>query len=232
MQKREVIDRRFVPANQHAPKAIHPPMHPFHHPPPRFAACLAFEGLHLFAPAADISGKAKLAYGLPHVLVVIALIQTQALRVLGGWRGMSHRKAVDRHPHQLHVLAIGPRDCQSNGDAGRLCQHATCDACLAAIGGVGAGVFPRPAGPWSVPHPCSASPSLSPSHHPTTPARPPRTARTRPRPPMLATADARWSPRRGPSYPGPSTGPPSATQRRCHWCIGGSDTRGLPPPQR
>ena len=220
MQKSKVISRRLVPADQHAPEAIHPPMGTFHPPPTCFEACLTFESLRLFAPAAHMGSKAKLAYGLPHCLVVIAFIHTHALRLLSGWLGAIHRNTIYRHPHQLHVIAIGPRDSESNGDAVRLCQHPTFYACLAAIRRVWSSFFPRPRALWSSRRPCSAIPSLSPFLRHTAPARPPRTVRTRLRPPILETADARWSPSTGPSYPRPSTGTPFATHRRCHWRSG------------
>src|SRR5467141_2813148 len=191
----------------------------FHHPPPRFEACFAFEGLRLFAPAANMGRKAKLPHGLPYFLVVIAFIHTHALPLLWGWLGAVHRNTGYRRPHHLHVIAIGPSDGQANRDAVRLCQHTSFYACLAAIRRVWPSFFPHPKALWSSRRPCSAMPSLALSLRHTAPARPSRTARTHRPPPRLETADARWSPSKGPSYPGLSTDTPSVTHRRCQWRI-------------
>src|SRR5207248_10827952 len=85
VEKRQVILRLFLPANEQAAKAIHPGMRSFHHPPPCLEAGLSLDGLGLFPSRADMGGKAELAQDVAHLVVIIPFVQTHSLRVFFAW---------------------------------------------------------------------------------------------------------------------------------------------------
>jgi hypothetical protein len=69
----------LVPVNEDPPKAIHPTMRTFHYPPPRPSARVAFERLGFFSPGPDVGGEAKLLERLPHLRVIVSLVQPPPL---------------------------------------------------------------------------------------------------------------------------------------------------------
>ena len=72
MQKPQIVAYFLVPADQHAPKTVHPTMRALHHPPPRFATGFLLQCLGLFAPRMDVSREAKLCQKVPDLIIVIA----------------------------------------------------------------------------------------------------------------------------------------------------------------
>ena len=60
MKEGDVVVGRLVPADQNAPKAVHPTVSPFHHPAPGLETGFLFDGPCLFTPAADVGREAKL----------------------------------------------------------------------------------------------------------------------------------------------------------------------------
>jgi hypothetical protein len=74
MQKPQVVAHFLVPANQHAPEAIHPTMRAFHDPPPGLETGFLLERRGLFPASADVGGEAKLGQQLPHLVIVIAFV--------------------------------------------------------------------------------------------------------------------------------------------------------------
>src|SRR5947199_4803661 len=85
MEKSHVIGRVFVPTNQQTTKAIHPRMNPLHDPPSCFETRFLLDGFGFFLTLADMGGKAKFAKGIAYFPVVVALVQTHALRMLFCW---------------------------------------------------------------------------------------------------------------------------------------------------
>ena len=60
MQKPQVVAYFLVPADQHAPEAIHPTMRALHDPPPGFEPGFLLQRFGLFPPRTDVGGEAKL----------------------------------------------------------------------------------------------------------------------------------------------------------------------------
>jgi hypothetical protein len=73
MQKPQIVAYFFVPADQHAPEAIHPAMRAFHRPAPGFEPSLLSECLGLFPPRPDVGGEAKLVQECSNLVIVITL---------------------------------------------------------------------------------------------------------------------------------------------------------------
>ena len=92
MQKPQVVAHFLVPADQHAPEAIHPTMRPLHDPPSCLEAGLLFERLGLFPPRADVGGEAKFGQQIPHLIIVIAFVQTHPL--WGVWGGSGRAMGI------------------------------------------------------------------------------------------------------------------------------------------
>ena len=61
MQKGDVVGGRLVPTDQSPPEAVQPTVSAFHHPAAGFEAGLLFDGLGLFASAADVRRKTELS---------------------------------------------------------------------------------------------------------------------------------------------------------------------------
>ena len=74
-----------------------------------------------------------------------------------------HGNALDRFPHQFEVIDIGAAHGQSDRNALALGEEASLGAGFGSIRGVFPRFFPRPAGPWSWPHPGFATSSSAPS---------------------------------------------------------------------
>src|SRR5215472_4195119 len=84
MEKGQVIFRLFVPTDEQAAKAVHPRMRPFHDPTPRFEARFSLDGFGLRSSWANMGGKTEFAQDVTHLVIVIALVQAHALRLLLG----------------------------------------------------------------------------------------------------------------------------------------------------
>ena len=60
MQKPQVVAYVLVPADQHAPEAMHPTMGAFHDPPPCLVPRFLLERLGLLAAGPDVSSEPEL----------------------------------------------------------------------------------------------------------------------------------------------------------------------------
>src|SRR5512143_1342725 len=109
MQKDQVILGFLIPAPQNAAKPIQPAMTPLDPPPARFLAGLARHRLGFYATRANVRRKAKLLKDATDLIVVIAFVQAQALRVLCRWFRPLDQDALKSAPHQLHIMAVRPR---------------------------------------------------------------------------------------------------------------------------
>src|SRR5262245_32880032 len=206
MQEPQVVPRFFIPANQHASEAIHPTMGTFDDPAPCFAASLLLERLGFFSPCADVGGEAKLVQESPNLIIVVAFIQTQALRRLGCRVGPLNGDTLERSAHHLEIIPIRAVDGEPEGDALAIGEHAAFGPRFPAIGGVLAHLFPPQGGLWSSRRPSRATPSqcLARRHIPRGPV--PTTPRRRRRLSTLESDDAPRCASTSPWRPGHPTG--------------------------
>src|SRR4051795_8702307 len=79
MEHCDIVVGLLVPANEDATEAVHPTMGALHHPAPGFEPRAALDRLRLLAPRSDVGGEAELHDEVADLVVVIALVQAQAL---------------------------------------------------------------------------------------------------------------------------------------------------------
>src|SRR5262245_7077255 len=163
MQKPQVVADFLVPTDEHTPEAIHPTMRAFDHPAPGFEPRLLLECLGFVPTSTDVCREAKLLQEVPHLVVVVALIQTQPLRPLRGRVGPLYGDACNGGVHQLEIIPIRTVHGQPDGDAAAVGEQAALRTDLAAVGRILADLFPPQAGLWSSRHPWLATPNRCPA---------------------------------------------------------------------
>src|SRR5215210_4131662 len=134
MQKREIVAHFLVPADQHAPEAIHPTMRALHDPPAGLETSLLRERLGLFPPRPDVGREPKLNQQLTYLVVVIALVQAHPLRLRRGGRRALNRDARERRLDHLEIIPIGSLNSNANGDAAAVGEDAPFGANLPTVG--------------------------------------------------------------------------------------------------
>src|SRR5262245_40618056 len=203
MQKAQIVAHFLVPPDQDAPEAIHPTVCAFYHPPPGFAPRLCLQRLGFFPPCPDVGGEAKLLQEVSHLVIIVAFIQAQPLRRVGGWIGPLHSHTLDGLPSHLEILAVRTVHREPERHAATVGEEAALGAVLAAVRGVLAHLFPPREGLWSWLRPSPAMPSQCPVRRHILRAPVPIRPRKRPPPSTLGSDDgphcasrARWRPRR------------------------------------
>src|SRR5262245_40008760 len=146
MQKPQIVAYVLVPADQHAPEAIHPTMGAFHHPPPCLETELLLERLGLLAPGPDVGGEPELGEQVADLVEVIAFIQAHPLRPSRGWLWPRDRDTSNGLSGHLEVITIGAFHGEPNGDAAAFGEDAPFGADLPAVGRIPAHLFPPPSG--------------------------------------------------------------------------------------
>jgi hypothetical protein len=162
MRTREIVAHFFVPADQQAPEAIHPTMRPLHDPPVGFESSLLLERLGLFPPRPDMGGEVTFGQQVPHLVIVIACVQTHPLWVIWGRLRPHDRDTLDGLPNRLEIMAIRPLHGEADRHATAVGEHAALGANLARSVGCLPTCFPLQGVLWSCPYPSRAIPSQSP----------------------------------------------------------------------
>jgi hypothetical protein len=134
--------RLLLPAYQQAAKPIEPTMTAFDDPAPCPLARFTGDLLRFLAATANVRREAKFAQGCAHVVIIIAFIQSHALRSLLRRRRSLHDDALDGRRRQFHIVAIGSINRHADGDAMPLVQQRSLDARVPAVGRIGAGFLP------------------------------------------------------------------------------------------
>jgi hypothetical protein len=192
MEQGKIVPRLFVPAYSNTPKAVHPRVGPLHHPTSGLLARFSFDRLGLLATRPHMGREATFLQGLADVLLIVAFVQAQTLRLLRCWCRTLDHEAVERCPHPLHLMPVGAIDGQPKRHAAAVGPQATRDPAVGAGGWRRAGVLPLQAAPWSSPPPCAASPHPCPVARHTVPPPPARVCRRPPLRPMSETGRGRW----------------------------------------
>lgn len=96
----------FLPADEDAAEAIQPGVSALDDPAAGAKAGLAFECLRFVAAAADVGGEAELGNELAYLVVVVAAVEAQPLRLLPCWLGTLDRDRLDRRPGELVVVQV------------------------------------------------------------------------------------------------------------------------------
>ena len=156
MKQGQIIFRFLFPTRQDASKPVHPAMRPFHNPATSFKSGLSFNRLRLFATSTDMCGITKFF----HLLRIVTLVQTHALRFSPGRLGANNWNTFYRRFNHFAIMAIGSIDRQSNRHTGCFGKQTAFNAFFGTISGVWACFFPRQAGPLSLLHPSTATTNL------------------------------------------------------------------------
>jgi hypothetical protein len=82
VEHREVGVCAFLPAGEDAAEAVEPGVGAFDDPAACSEAGLAFERLRFLAPAADVGGETELLEQLTYLVVVVAAVEAEPLRLL------------------------------------------------------------------------------------------------------------------------------------------------------
>ena len=148
MEHGQVVFGLFGPPNEQVAEAVEPGVRPLDDPAPSLLA--RFFGLGFFAPRPDVGRVAQRAHHFSHLVVIVARVQAHVLVVAGRPVGIAGGlscggQATQGAFRQLHVVPVRPLQHQPHRDSSRLGQQAALDATFAAVRGVGARFFPRPA---------------------------------------------------------------------------------------
>src|SRR5512143_948932 len=230
MQKGQVVLGFLIPAHQNAAEAIHPAVPALYHPPTRFLAGLARHRLSFHATRANVSREAKLLQDGADLIVVIALVQAQALRLFCRWFRPLDQNALESCPHPFHLVAVRARYPHADRDALSLRQETAFDTLLAALRRIRSGLFPPQGGLYSWRHPYSTMTNRCLATHRTVRHPPARGSQTRPPRPTPGSDRALWTWHRVRVESGRPTDSRYGAHRKWHPHTGDPPPAGVPHP--
>jgi len=216
MQKSDIVFRLFIPTNEDPSKAVQPTMRPFHHPAAGLFAGFVFDFLSFLSTRTNMFSKTKLLQNVPDLLIIIAFVQTHALRLLGGWLRTLHHDIFHRLANQFHIVTVSSLHGQADGNPVPFRQQAPFDPTFGSIRRIRSGFFSRPTGLWSLPRPDLTSPNQFFLAHQTALVPLARVSKTPQLGPTPDSGRGRLSQHTSPFHPELSIGNPSAEQRKCH----------------
>src|SRR3954462_13307857 len=189
VEQGEIVGRLLGPSDEERAEAVEPGVGALHHPAARLGTGVML-GPGFLAPAAQVKREAEFRGQDTRLLVVEALIETEVLRPPAGRLWAPDRDGFERLAHQLVVVAVGPVDDHSEGDAASVGQQRALAPALAPVGRIAAGFFPHPAAPCPSPRPAPAMSTqcLAARHRPAAPCA--RRRQTRPPLPTPGNAGA------------------------------------------
>jgi len=216
MQKSDVVFRLFIPANEDPSKTVQPTMRPFHHPASGLFAGFVFDFLGLLSTGTNMFSKTKLFQDVPNLLIIIALVQTHALRLLGGWLRTLHHDIFDRIANQFHVVTISSLHRQPNRHALPFGQQTPFNPTFGPISRIRSGFFFHLTALWSLLRPYLTIPNQFLLARQTAPSQLATASKTPRLGPILDSGRGRLSQHTGPFHPELSIGNPCVGQRKCH----------------
>ncbi len=117
MEHREVGVGPFLPAGEDAAEAVEPGVGPLDDPAAGAEAGLALDRLRFLAASADVRGEGELVAKFVHLAVVVALVEAEALGLLGCRLWPLDRDRLDRGAAQLEVVQVRTRGRDRERDA-------------------------------------------------------------------------------------------------------------------
>ena len=135
----------FLPTDEDAAEAVEPGVGAFDDPAAGAKAGLAPERLRLFAAAADVGGEAELGAELAHLVIVVAFVEAESLRLLRGRGRPLDRDRLDRCAAEFEVVQVRARWRDPERDALALGEERSFRPFLALSVGFGP-VFSLPIG--------------------------------------------------------------------------------------
>jgi len=156
MKQAKIIFNLFLPADKDPSKSIHPAVRALNYPATRFKTNCPFDCLGLFSSGFDMSRIKKLLNQRSDIIIIIAFIKAQVLRVPQTWLRSLYSNTFYGSLNHLHVVTISPVNGNANGDSSTLTQKASFNAFFGPVGRVWPCFFFRPTGLWSWSHPWTA----------------------------------------------------------------------------
>jgi hypothetical protein len=153
MEEAQIVIRLLIPADEQMTEAIHPRMHLLHDPALRRETGLPFDSLGFFASCANLGSTAELCHTSADLVIVIAFVQTEPLRMFVGRCRPLDDQGRNGLASQLPIMPMGSGDNDAKRDAVSFGQDAALYSPFATICRIGSGFFPRPTEPWSLLHP-------------------------------------------------------------------------------
>src|SRR3989344_399312 len=89
-------------------------MSAFHHPSPGFPPGFLFDVLCFFASRSDMRGISELVKNIANLVIIVSLIETDALRVIPCRPWMFNRNTLDRLFRHFEVVAISSINGKTN----------------------------------------------------------------------------------------------------------------------
>src|SRR5512143_432109 len=188
----------------------------FYDPPAGFLASLARRRRGGHATGSNVRRETELWQDGPYLLVVVAFIQAQPLRLVVGRYGALDQEALKGGSHQFHIVTVRPLNSQPDRHSLPLSQETPFDSAFAPVGRVGACLFPPQGGLCSSRHPYSTTPNRCPAIRQSVRRRLARASETRPPPPIRKSDHGRWIWRTMRSASTPPTGSPCVAHRKWH----------------
>ena len=125
------------PANQDRPVAVEPGVTGLDHPAARSPIGVALLEVDLLTAGADVGREAVVTQEVADPLVVIGLVEAEALGIVFGGFGTLDRDRVERSLQQLVVVAVGAIVIDSDRDPRSLCEERALRPPLALSVGLG-----------------------------------------------------------------------------------------------
>ena len=105
------------PADQQAPEAIAPGVGTLDDPAVCAEAGLVQDRRSLLAAGADVGGESKLGAELVHLGIVVALVETESVRLAGSSVRPLDQDARERRAEELEVVDVRPGELEPDRDA-------------------------------------------------------------------------------------------------------------------
>src|SRR5258708_6555465 len=113
MQQPNVILGFLFPADQNPPEAVEPTVRALAYPASRFETGFLFDCFGFVAARVDVRGEAELGQHRAHVVIIVSLVQTHALRPALCRPGTSAGNTLDGLADHPHAMPVASLDCQA-----------------------------------------------------------------------------------------------------------------------
>jgi hypothetical protein len=152
----------LLPAHEQTAEAVEPGLAALDHPAPGAEAGLVLERPRLLATRPHMGGEAELLDELVDLGEVVALVQTEALRMLLARVGPRDRDTGQGGAQELEVVDVRTCDLEPERDARALGEQAPLRPLLGSISGVAPAAFAAEGGISSSPRRPPATPTRCP----------------------------------------------------------------------
>ena len=176
-------------------------MRTFYNPTASFESSLLFDGQGFFPARANMRCESKFISQSSHLVVIIALVQTESLRIFLGWIGTRYLNVLQRFANHFHIVSISAFHCYANWHARSFGKQTSLGTVFRSVCRIGPGFFPRLTGLYSWLRPSIAKTNSNPLIRRNSAIPAPRIPEIPLHPPILESAGMPKSKNRYPSHP-------------------------------